>query len=768
MNTETNLRILLVDDLPSIHDDFRKILSPAAAGDDDLAMMEAALFGAAAPRRQASFQLDSAFQGEQALAMVEAALQAGRPYALAFVDMRMPPGWDGVETIERLWQVDPRLQVVICTAFSDHSWSDVRTRLDTSDRLLILKKPFDAVEVQQLAAALTSKWSLARQSEAYVERLETAVEQRTRELSAANDGLRTEIVLRREVERTLRIYAEVIRSTGEAVAITDLAGEIIEVNPAYEHAVGRTSDELVGTHVHGLDSGTPQAREIWRALEREGRWNGEILDRRGSGELFPSLVQINAVQGESGGRSRYVCVSRDITAAKQSEQQLQRLAFYDPLTELPNRALFLDRLQVALAGAQRQSCLVGVMYIDLDHFKDVNDSLGHQAGDRLLIEVGQRLSSCVRAVDTVARMGGDEFTVLLTQLTDASEAEEVAQRVIKLLQEPVRLGEQLVHVGASVGISVYPHHGRDAAALQMHADQAMYEAKNGGRGQYRTYSDEMSARSGVRLQLATAIEAALDNDEFTLAYQPIVGAVSRLTDHVEALIRWTGPDGNPIPPSTFIPYAEESGLIRRIDQWVLERACTDAASWRAAGHTSGVCVNLSALTVQHADLVPLVAGVLQRTGLEPQGLTIEITETAVVADPYAARRALEAVMALGVAVSVDDFGTGYASLSYLTMFPISCIKLDRSFVERIGKDSASEEVIRSMLELARKLRLDVVAEGIELADQQNFLGDVGCNHLQGFLLARPMGLEQLCDWFDQAGAQHAHQGVDMASADTCF
>jgi EAL domain-containing protein (putative c-di-GMP-specific phosphodiesterase class I) len=272
----------------------------------------------------------------------------------------------------------------------------------------------------------------------------------------------------------------------------------------------------------------------------------------------------------------------------------------------------------------------------------------------------------------------------------------------------------------------------------------------------------------VRLQLATAIEAALDNDEFTLAYQPIVGAVSRLTDHVEALIRWTGPDGNPIPPSTFIPYAEESGLIRRIDQWVLERACTDAASWRAAGHTSGVCVNLSALTVQHADLVPLVAGVLQRTGLEPQGLTIEITETAVVADPYAARRALEAVMALGVAVSVDDFGTGYASLSYLTMFPISCIKLDRSFVERIGKDSASEEVIRSMLELARKLRLDVVAEGIELADQQNFLGDVGCNHLQGFLLARPMGLEQLCDWFDQAGAQHAHQGVDMASADTCF
>jgi diguanylate cyclase (GGDEF)-like protein/PAS domain S-box-containing protein len=761
MNTANNTRILLVDDLPSIHDDFRKILTPVAPGGDDLADMEAALFGAAVPKRETSFELDSAYQGEQALAMLEAALHAGRPYAVAFIDMRMPPGWDGIETIERLWQVDPRLQVVICTAFSDHSWSDVFARLDAGDGLLVLKKPFDAVEVRQLANTLTTKWALTRQSEAYVGRLEAEVEQRTRELSIANDGLRAEIVLRREVERCLRIYAEVIRSTGEAVAITDLAGEIVEVNPAYEHTVGRTSDELVGTRVYGLDSASPQALDIWHSLEHQGRWSGEILDRRGSGELFPSLVQINAVLGDSGECSRYVCVSRDITAAKQSEQQLQRLAFYDPLTELPNRALFLDRLHVALATAQRQpTALVGVMYIDLDHFKDVNDSLGHEAGDRLLVEAARRISRCVRAADTVARMGGDEFTVLMTQLTDAADAEEVARRVIGLLQEPVVLGDHQVHVGASVGISVYPHHGHDAAALQMHADLAMYEAKNGGRGQYRTYSDQMSARSSVRLQLGAAIEAALDHDEFTLVYQPIVSAVSGVTEKVEALIRWTGPDGTPVPPSTFIPYAEECKLISRIDQWVLERACADAAAWRAAGQTAGVSVNLSALTVQQTDLAALVADVLECTTLLPQCLTIEITETAVVADPYAARRALEAVMALGVAVSVDDFGTGYASLSYLTLFPISCIKLDRCFVERIGKDAASEEVIRSVIELAHKLNLDVVAEGIEQTDQQRFLGHAGCDHLQGFLLARPMDVQQLLNWFEHG----QHEGMQTIAA----
>ncbi|MGA0612669.1 EAL domain-containing protein [Caldimonas sp. KR1-144] len=743
-------RILLVDDLPSIHQDFRKILAPAVH--DDLAAIEASLFGEKPAAAGPVFELDSAYQGEEALGMLQSALGAGRPYELAFVDMRMPPGWDGVQTIERLWRVDPRLQVVICTAFADHAWSDVLRRLNGNDSLLILKKPFDAIEVSQLARALTAKWRLARQTEAHVDALEAAVQQRTLELSTANDGLRAEIMLRHEVERCLRVYAAVIRSTGEAVAITDVRGEIVEVNPAYEHTVGRTRDELVGRPVHGLDFDTPQAREVWRALHREGRWSGEILDRRSSGELFPALVQINTVQGDEDEPRRYVCLSRDITGVKQTEQQLQKLAFYDPLTELPNRALFGDRLRVALATAQRQSSRLAVMYIDLDHFKDVNDSLGHQAGDRLLVEVSHRIAGCVRAVDTVARMGGDEFTVLLSQLSGPDDAQQVARRIIEAMHEPVKLGEATVHVGASIGISLYPQHGNDAVALQQNADLAMYEAKSAGRGQMRLYSEDMSARSGERLQLAAAIEQALERHEFTLAYQPIVNAATGAADKAEALIRWRGADGKPISPATFIPYAEESGLICRIDRWVLERACTDAVEWRAAGHAVGVCVNLSALTVQQPELADTIAEVLHRTGLPPAGLTIEITETAVVGDPYAARRILESVMALGVGVSVDDFGTGYASLSYLTLFPINCIKLDRSFVDRIGKDAASEEVIRSMLELARKLRLNVVAEGIEEADQERFLGIAGCDHLQGFLLARPMGVEQLLEWL-AGGAQ---------------
>jgi diguanylate cyclase (GGDEF)-like protein/PAS domain S-box-containing protein len=331
--------------------------------------------------------------------------------------------------------------------------------------------------------------------------LNATLERHVHELEEANEGLRSEIELRKDAERQLKIYAEVIRSTGEAVAITDLNGKIIEANPAYEYAVGRTREEVIGTSLYGTNSDPDSEdpyRELWRALDADGHWTGEVLDRRSNGEPFPSWALINAVRDERGDPVHYVCVSRDITALKQSEHQLQKLAFYDSLTSLPNRALFNDRLSIALASAERQQSLIAVIYLDLDRFKYVNDTLGHPAGDRLLVEIGQRISRCIRTADTLARMGGDEFTILLTHLGSEADAVRTAERIVEVVGMPVQLGKETVYVGVSIGISFYPAHGQDAETLQKNADLAMYEAKEGGRSQYRVFSPEMLTRSNER------------------------------------------------------------------------------------------------------------------------------------------------------------------------------------------------------------------------------------------------------------------------------
>ncbi len=322
-----------------------------------------------------------------------------------------------------------------------------------------------------------------------------------------------------------------------------------------------------------------------------------------------------------------------------------------------------------------------------------------------------------------------------------------AERIVEVVGMPVQLGKETVYVGASIGIGFYPAHGQDAETLQKNADLAMYEAKVGGRGQYRVFSPEMLARSNERVLLSGQIEAALKNDEFALFYQPIVNSRTGLVESVEALIRWQKPGGDSFSPTKFIPHAEEAGLIKKIDCWVLERACHDAISWlQEEGRGLRVCVNLSAVSVQQPNMANTIDDILRRTKLPPSLLTLELTETAVIADPYTARKVLDEIVLLGVDLSIDDFGTGYSSLSYLTRFPINCIKLDRSFVDRIGKDKASEEVIRSLLELAQRLKLRIVAEGVEEQRQQMFLTDVGCELMQGFHFARPMPGAQLCNW----------------------
>ncbi|MFZ2853011.1 MAG: diguanylate cyclase, partial [Rhodocyclaceae bacterium] len=397
MNTQHNRRILLIDDTPAIHEDFRKVLGvPAACGlDDD----EAVLFGSPAKPVLAGFELDSAYQGAEGLARVRDSLETGLPYALAFVDMRMPPGWDGVETIERLWLADPRLQIVICTAYTDHSWDDVVRRLDVGDRLLILKKPFDAIEISQLASALSAKWQTTQQAALKMAGLEAAVEQRVGELRQANAALQAEIIARASAEEDLKLAASVFHNTMDGVMITDMASRIVSVNPAFSTITGYSAAEAIGQKpslLHSDHHDPDFYRELWTILLREGRWEGEIWNRRKNGEAFLEWLSIGMVADDDGRPQRYVSVFNDITELRKKDEHIRHLAFHDPLTGLPNRALLLDRLEHSLAFAQREAEGLGVMFIDLDRFKHINDSLGHDVGDGLLREVARRLSQCLR------------------------------------------------------------------------------------------------------------------------------------------------------------------------------------------------------------------------------------------------------------------------------------------------------------------------------------------------------------------------------------
>lgn len=594
--------------------------------------------------------------------------------------------------------------------------------------------------------------------------LERRLRQRSAELDAVDRAFRSETRERRAAERQLAIYAEAIRATDEAIAIADASRTLIEVNPAYEDALGRSREELVGTRLYPIEPGghgEALYRELWRCVEAHGRWAGEVTACRGNGEPFVSWVQIRTLRDESGAPSRYVCVSRNITALRRTEEQLQRLAFYDSLTELPNRALLNDRLRMALANAERRRDLIAVMYLDLDGFKEVNDTLGHAAGDALLVETGRRIGRCIRASDTLARTGGDEFTVLLARASSTADVTAIAGRILEAVAAPTPVAGRTVRVATSIGISFYPRDGQDAETLQLKADLAMYKAKKAGRGQYRVFEGELVPSSKDRLSLTAQLEAALAGDELMLFYQPIVASDTGRVACAEALLRWRKPGGELVLPDAFLPHAEECGLIRRIDAWVIERACRDAHKWPAARTRPGLCVNLSTESVRQPSLARLVAGVLERTGLATEQLTLEINESTIVCDPQAARRALEDVAALGVRWSLDDFGTGRSSLTYLTRFPIRGVKLDRALIERIGRDAGGEELIRSVVTLARRLGLDVVAKGVEHTRQQAFLVALGCRLMQGYRFVRPMSGDMFADWLAASGSRGLRKALQL-------
>ena len=592
-------RILVIDDNPSIHEDYRKIL--VANGKALRSEAEAGLFGEQKPDTvRPRFDMDSAMQGRDGVELARAALAEGRPYSVAFVDMRMPPGWDGLETVEQLWTIDPDVQVVICSAHTDYDWLELLARLGHSDKLIVVKKPFEPIEILQCASALSQKWQNGRALKRHVESLELVVTDRTSGLEAAN-------------------------------------------------------------------------------------------------------------------------------------RQLRHLASHDALTGLPNRMLLNDRIAQAIAHSQRHSQEFAVLVIDLDRFKLINDSLGHRAGDELLREVAQRLKSAVRAVDTTARLGGDEFVILLDGPLTHAEAVEIGTRAIKVMEPSMRLLGIDVHISSSIGIAFYPRDGASVDTLLARADAAMYSAKERGRNNLQCYAEGMSTMTQDRVKFESELHEALRNKQFELHYQPKVDTLTGRVNSAEALIRWRHPQRGLVPPNEFISIADECGLLDAIGEWVLFEACRQAKAWQGEGLPSlRVAVNLAPSQFRLANLVDQIRRALEASGLNPQLLEVELTETAVMSDAEESIQILEAISRMGVLVSVDDFGTGYSSMSYLRRFPIDKLKIDRCFVDQMTRRPEDASIVQAIISLAHSLHLKVIAEGVETPEQLALLAKLGCDQYQGF------------------------------------
>ncbi|WP_317933372.1 EAL domain-containing protein [Halioxenophilus sp. WMMB6] len=557
--------------------------------------------------------------------------------------------------------------------------------------------------------------------------------------------IRTDISERKAIEERLQLAQKVIKNTGEGVVITNAQGCITDVNDAYCRITGYSYDELIGNNPRITQSGLHDRefyKQMWLSIGEAGFWHGEIWDKRKNGELFPKLLTINTIYDDQRQVSHYVGIFSDITEKKEAEEQLLQLAFYDPLTSLPNRGLFRRRLSEALASALRQEDILALVFIDLDNFKDINDTLGHDVGDSLIQLAGSRIKACVRKTDMVARLGGDEFTVLLTNLHNEDDIGLVAQNIIGALSQPFAPQGHEAFVSASLGIAVFPGDGMTAEELLKNADTAMYHAKASGRSNFQYYRPAMNERLERRVQLTNGLRHALENNEFLLHYQPRLDIDSGKIVGAEALIRWHKPGQGLIPPDEFIAAAEASNLILPISQWVLEAACQQISEWRRQGlPITPVAINLSSKQFQDGNLVALVKNSLAQHALPAHYLEVEITESILMDDPNQAVSILKALRAMGVRIAIDDFGTGYSSLAYLRKLPIDTLKIDRSFVNELHHHTGDAAIVEAIIALAGNLSLGVVAEGVETEEQLAFLQARGCREAQGYLFSRPLPAE---------------------------
>ena len=556
-----------------------------------------------------------------------------------------------------------------------------------------------------------------------------------------------DITARKEAEARLKLVQHVFENTTEGILVTDADEIILEVNQGFEEITGYAREEVIGKTPQLLNSGQHDDaffRTMRESIGQNGVWEGEIWNRRKSGEIYPEWLSIRAVKNDEGAVINYTAVFSDITLRKESEQRLNFLANHDALTKLPNRALLQERIDHALHIAQRNKTQIAILFIDLDRFKVINDTLGHHAGDLLLLECASRLQACLRESDTIARQGGDEFVVLLEDFGEGVQfLTAVARKVMAALTQSFVLLGQEVFISASIGISVFPQDGHDMGTLLKNADIAMYRAKEQGKNNFQFYASDSNVHSFERLALENSLRKALERDEFVLYYQPKVDLMTDSIVGAEALVRWVHADMGMVPPVQFIPLAEETGLIVQIGAWVLREACRQNSAWRRAGLPSiTVAVNLSGGQFRDDKLPQTIASALSSSGLKPSGLELEITESMIMHNPERAVAILREFRDMGIQTSIDDFGTGYSSLGYIKRFPVNTLKVDRSFVQDVPGDADDTAITQAIIAMAHNLNLKVVAEGVETEEQLEFLRRQHCEQVQGYIYSKPLPADE--------------------------
>ncbi len=737
MSVAENRRILLVDDLPAIHEDFRKILSPVVES-TDLDEDEALLFGEPAVTAPIRFEMDSAYQGLEALEKVRASKAAGRPYAMAFLDMRMPPGWDGVETAERLWLEDPRLQIVLCTAYSDYSWAEVLARLDVRDRLLILKKPFDTIEVYQFANALSAKWQMTEQAAFKMSSLEEAVENRTRELSNANIIVQNSPVvlyrLRGEPSFPLIYISQNIIKLGhdpEALMRSQSWAQAL-IDPRDQAKVGEAMARILAKDAEGASI--------------------EFRLQTGDGALRWVENRYVPVRDHEGRLIEVEGFIIDITEHKAAEEKITLLARTDSLTGLANRATFTERLNYAFAAAQRGSLAFAILYLDLDKFKPVNDTFGHPVGDSLLQQVGRRLKGLTRETDLVARLGGDEFAILQGEIAEPANAGTLAATIQASLALPYLINGNEIHISVSIGISPYRAGNAGADAMLAQADLALYRSKDEGRNQYHFHSDDLDLEVLDRVTLSGEIKRAIDQCEFELQYQPQIELSSHNIVGMEALVRWNHPTRGLLLPGVFIPIAEKSGTIVALGRWVLNQACRQLSLWRAEGlRLPGISVNVSLFQLKSGlELVHDVTETTARWGLSPSDLEFDVTEATLAQLTWTQNDVLPQLRRLGVKIAIDDFGSEYSSFEYVRAYRVNHLKIAQSFINRSTTDPESAATVRAIVNFARDTGMVVIAQGVETEKQRELLSSTDTTTQgQGFHFSKAVGADRAGDLLRQ-------------------
>jgi len=704
MNEFENRRVLIIDDDTRIHEDFRKILGDKG-GLSEYDEIEAKLFSDDSLSSPGIiYELDSAYQGEEGFGKVVQAKKEGRPYAMAFVDMRMPPGWDGLETIKHIWSVDTQIQLVICTAYSDYSWNEVLYHLGASDRLIILKKPFDMVEVQQISTALTTKWSLSCESAA---RLIQAQESEDK-------------------------YRSVVNSVGDAIMTLGKEGTIMFANQNSWHMTGRDVGDnyYLGIKDECRDSVVKYVAEVFETGEQK---NVEYATLSDDSNTTWSEGRISPLY-KNGKIIAVTLIASDISARKALEWQLQ----HDELTGLANRAFFVSRVELCLEK-KKTGQLFALLFIDLDHFNLINDCFGHGVGDKLLIKLSTLLSKEVEDHEILARLGGDEFAILKCMNNENADIEKYIESINELLKQPLTIDEFDVYPSASIGVVIVDDKAPEASSLLRNADAALYHAKSKGRNRHEYFDQKMRDKIVNRVSLGNELRHAIEGDQFEVYYQPLISLTENKVIGFEALVRWMHPVKGMIAPDNFIPVAEETGLIFAITRTVLEKVCRCLKAWEDAGLDDvKVAVNCSAREFNEQNLKGIITEIIDDTGARLDSLELELTEGSIMDDVESSIVNMRSLSEMGLKISIDDFGTGYSSFGYLKQFAIDKIKIDRTFIKDTPQDEDDAAIVEAIIAMAKRLKLKVVGEGVETAEQLAFLRHAGCDVVQGYLLGKPM------------------------------